>query len=288
MQDSLDAIRQELKRLHLEGVERVYVENTTLEEVAQRRSVETVEEPSNRTDILKQVSGDQEEEPTIASAFPPPPVLSMPESDATSQMKWLQKTVLDCPTTREQLGTNAKIVFGQGDVQSDLFFCGEAPTQEEARCGRPFVGQAGELLEKIISAMGLEREQVYLTNILHWRPDYDEPNGNRLPTADEMKFSLPYLKAQIQIVQPKVIIAMGNTALSGLLGPDPNRRMASIRGTWLEFEGIPLMATFHPSYLLRRNDNTTKRQVWEDLLLVMKKAGLPISEKQQSYFLPKT
>ena len=286
MQDSLVAIRQELKRLHLEGVDRVYVENSTLEKVAETQFSEPTEQASKVTEIVKPDSGATVLEPTVESSFPSPPLLELPESDASSQMEWLRQTMLDCPTTQEQIGTS-EIVFGQGDIQADLFFCGEAPGQEEVRSGQPFVGKAGDLLEKIISAMGLQRDQVYLSNILHWRPDYGKPNGNRPPTAEEMAFSLPYLKAQIKIVQPKVIIVMGNTALSGLLGSDSSRRISDVRGTWQQFEKVPLMAIFHPSYLLRRDDISTKRQVWEDLLLVMEKTGLPISEKQRGYFLPK-
>ena len=135
--------------------------------------------------------------------------------------------------------------------------------------------------------MGLPRDQVYMANIMKWRPEHDKPFGNRSPTAEEMSFCLPYLQAQIKIVQPKVLIALGNTAISGLLGPDPARRMGAIRGTWQTLEGTPLMATYHPSYLLRRDDSATKRQAWEDMLEVMEKVGLPISQRQRAYFLPK-
>ena len=287
MQDGLEAIRQELKRLHLEGVERVYVEEATLQEVTAEQSLVSANESPPVTEISKPEAEVATVEPESKKTFPLPPVFELPEGEPDKQMKLLRQTILNCPTIQEQLGTSGKVVFGEGDIQADLFFCGEAPSEEEARCGRPFVGKAGELLDKIISAMGLQREQVYLTNILNWRPDLDKPHENRHPTAEEMAFSIPYLKAQIRIIQPKVMIALGNTAVSGLLGPDPDRRMGGIRGTWQEFEGIPMMATFHPSYLLRRNDNSTKRQVWEDLLLVMEKTGMPVSEKQQGYFLPK-
>ena len=287
MQDGIEAIRQELKRLHLEGVERVFVEETTMQEVAQAQPAAPATESPQVTEVPEPKKKARAVKPSSGKTFPLPPVLELPDGDASKQMQWLRQAMLDCPTTQEQLGSTGKIVFGEGALQADLFFCGEAPSEEEARSGKPFVGKAGELLDKIISAMGLAREQVYLSNILHWRPDLDKPHGNRPPTAEEMAFSLFYIKAQIKIIRPKVIIALGNTAVSGLLGPNPDRRMGGIRGTWLEFEEIPVMATFHPSYLLRRNDNSTKRQVWEDLLLVMEKTGMPISEKQRGYFLPK-
>ncbi|MGB0744833.1 MAG: uracil-DNA glycosylase, partial [Opitutales bacterium] len=147
------------------------------------------------------------------------------------------------------------------------------------------------LLTKIICAMGLKREDVYIANILKWRPEHNKPYGNRPPTIEEMNFCLPYVKAQIDIVQPKVIVALGNTAVTGLLGPDPNRRMGSVRGSWQEFEGTPLIITFHPSYLLRAeseaNPNAKKRLVWVDMLQVMEKVELPISDKQRGFFLPK-
>lgn len=136
--------------------------------------------------------------------------------------------------------------------------------------------------------MGLARDQVYITNILNWRPRHDKPYGNRPPTSEEMRFCLPYLKAQISVVQPKVIVALGNTAVSGLLGPDPGRKMGKIRGTWQAFEDIPMMITFHPSYLLRNGTLKTKRMVWEDMLQVMEKCGLPITTRQRNFFLPKS
>ncbi len=100
-----------------------------------------------------------------------------------------------------------------------------------------------------------------------------------------MAYCLPFLRAQVEVVQPKVIVALGKTAVDGLLGPDPKRRMGRIRGQWAEFAGIPLIPTFHPSYLLRNNNNRTKRAVWEDLLQVMERLEMPVSEKQRGYFL---
>ena len=99
---------------------------------------------------------------------------------------------------------------------------------------------------------------------------------------------MPYLKAQIEIVQPKVIVALGNTAVTGLLGHDPNRKLGQVRGHWHEFDGTPMMISFHPSYLLRNDTMKTKRMAWEDMLKVMEQVGMPINEKQQGYFLPKS
>lgn len=287
MHVGLSLIRQELKRLQAEGVDHVYVGDSTLEQMIQA----SADRPATKS---KQATvGDLSSVPTQPvdakkkNPFPAAPVLQLPEGSQSEQMQWLRQTVLDCPTCREHSGATGKVVFGEGSVEADLFFCGDAPGEDEARSGRPFVDKAGELLEKIISAMGLPRDQVYMANIMKWRPEHDKPFGNRSPTAEEMSFCLPYLQAQIKIVQPKVLIALGNTAISGLLGPDPARRMGAIRGTWQTLEGTPLMATYHPSYLLRRDDSATKRQAWEDMLEVMEKVGLPISQRQRAYFLPK-
>lgn len=287
MHVGLSLIRQELKRLQAEGVDHVYVGDSTLEQMIQA----SADRPATKS---KQATvGDLSSVPIQPvdakkkNPFPAAPVLQLPEGSQSEQMQWLRQTVLDCPTCREHSGATGKVVFGEGAVEADLFFCGDAPGEDEARSGRPFVDKAGELLEKIISAMGLPRDQVYMANIMKWRPEHDKPFGNRSPTAEEMSFCLPYLQAQIKIVQPKVLIALGNTAICGLLGPDPARRMGAIRGTWQTLEGTPLMATYHPSYLLRRDDSATKRQAWEDMLEVMEKVGLPISQRQRAYFLPK-
>jgi uracil-DNA glycosylase family 4 len=178
------------------------------------------------------------------------------------------------------------VVFGVGDPEARILFVGEAPGEEEDLQGEPFVGRAGQLLTKMIGAMGLTREQVYIANILKCRPDMPAgSSGNRKPTNDEMDTCLPYLRAQIDVIQPEVMIALGGTAIEGLLGPVGG--ITRLRGKFLEYRGIPLMPTFHPSYLLRNASNTEKRKVWEDLMQVMERTGMPISEKQRGYFLSK-
>jgi DNA polymerase len=199
----------------------------------------------------------------------------------------LRKRVLDNEDLKKHVRPGKNLVFGVGNLDAEIFFCGEAPGADEEIQGIPFVGRAGQLLTRIIGAMGLSRETVYIGNIMNWRPEMDSETGNRPPTQEEMQFCLPYLIEQVKIVQPKVIVALGATAVSGLLGPDKNRRMSSVRGQWHEFCGIPLMITFHPSYLLRNSTNAMKRVVWEDLLRVMERIGLPIDEKQRQYFLEK-
>jgi len=166
-------------------------------------------------------------------------------------------------------------------------FVGEAPGADEDIKGEPFVGAAGQLLTKIIAAMGFSRQTVYIGNILKCRPDTPgQSSGNRKPTPEEMKICLPYILEQIEIIQPKVLVALGATAIEGLLGKKEG--IGRLRGHFLDFRGIPLMPTFHPAYLLRNQVITEKRKVWEDMLQVMEKLGVPISEKQQGYFLRKS
>jgi DNA polymerase len=132
--------------------------------------------------------------------------------------------------------------------------------------------------------MGLSRETVYIANILKCRPDTPgQSAGNRKPTLEEMQTCIPYLHEQIDLIGPKVIVALGATAVEGLLGKTVG--ITRLRGQWRTYRGIPLMPTYHPAYLLRNQALSEKRRVWEDMLLVMEKLGLPINERQRNYFL---
>jgi DNA polymerase len=220
------------------------------------------------------------------SDIPPPPVFTLPEGTKKERWDWLRQRVLSCPVCTAHLNPGKQIVFGCGSIDASIFFCGEAPGADEEEQGIPFVGRAGQLLEKIIAAMGLSRGDVYIGNIMNWRPQTGSEVGNRPPTEQEMAFCLPYLRAQLAVVQPKVIVALGNTALKGLLGKGAPG-VTSARGRWFEFGGVPLMPTFHPSYVLRYGTPETKRQIWEDMMSVMEKVGMSVSEKQRGFFLPK-
>lgn len=171
-----------------------------------------------------------------------------------------------------------------GSPDAELMFVGEAPGADEDEQGEPFVGKAGQLLTRIIQAMGLSRDTVYIGNILKCRPDTPgQLSGNRKPTPEEMQTCLPFLQEQIDLIRPKVLVALGATAVEGLLGKTAG--ITRLRGHWQTYRGIPLMPTYHPAYLLRNQSNSEKRKVWEDMLQVMEKLGLPISEKQRNYFL---
>jgi DNA polymerase len=179
--------------------------------------------------------------------------------------------------------SRTQTVFGVGNPDAELMFIGEAPGADEDARGEPFVGRAGQLLTKIIAAMGFSRAEVYIANVLKCRPDMPRgSSGNRPPTPAEMQTCLPYLAEQIGIIRPKILIALGATAVEGLLGT--RSTMREMRGKWHSHQETPLMITYHPSYLLRNQAPSEKRKVWEDMLQVLERIGRPITEKQRNYF----
>jgi len=196
----------------------------------------------------------------------------------------LRTRALACVKCAHLASSRKNVVFGVGNVNAELMFVGEAPGADEDAAGEPFVGKAGQLLTKIIQAMGMTRETVYIANILKCRPDTPgQAAGNRKPTPEEMQTCIPYLHEQIDLIQPKVLVALGATAVEGLLGKTIG--ITKLRGQWRSYRNIPLMPTYHPAYLLRNQSLSEKRLVWEDMLAVMEKLGAPISEKQRNYFL---
>ena len=188
-----------------------------------------------------------------------------------------QKQTMKLPTLEEvraQIGecTRCKlhkgrhnIVFGVGDPRARLMFVGEAPGEDEDLQGFPFVGKAGQLLTKMIEAMGLRRDDVYICNTVKCRP----PN-NRSPEPDELETCEPFLKGQLAAVKPEVIVTLGKFAAQALLRDQTP--ISRLRGAWRQYEGIPVMPTFHPAYLLRSPGE--KGKVWDDLKQVMSKLGL--------------
>ena len=219
--------------------------------------------------------------PVVAPADPAPAAAPFSKAAAIAALRERTLVCVKCP----HLASSRKnVVFGVGDIDAGLMFVGEAPGADEDAQGEPFVGRAGELLTKIIQATGLTRESVYIANILKCRPDTpDQTSGNRKPTPEEMTTCLPYLQEQIDLIKPKVLVALGGTAVEGLLGKTVG--ITKLRGTWHTYRGIPLMPTYHPSYLLRNQAIAEKRKVWEDMLQVMEKLAMTISDKQRNYFL---
>lgn len=324
MQAVLKALTSELRRLKANGVKTVSVAPETLQalrSVVNERirnqsggqaelgggSTESTPVssrsplPSSSTSEAWSVSGT--EKPPLKSAtssvaasspslLPPPPQVTLPVGSKSERLAWLQEKVLGDPVCQEHLRPGKKAVVGVGNLDATIFFCGEAPGAEEEVLGEPFVGPAGQLLTRMIQAMGLKREQVYIGNIMNWRPDLPTPAGqeqigNRPPTPEELSYCLPYLRAQLEIVDPQVIVALGSTAAQGLFGVGSFRTLGEIRGRWKLFSDKPVMVTYHPSYILRNASNRSKRAIWEDLLKVMEKVDLTISEKQRGFFLDK-
>ncbi len=217
-----------------------------------------------------------------------PPMRSSKKSPMSAERRAafeaLKIRATSCQKCPHLVKFRSQVVFGVGNLDAELMFVGEAPGADEDKQGEPFVGRAGQLLTKMIQTMGFERADIYIGNVLKCRPDIQASSGNRKPTAEEMATCVPYLQEQIQLIQPRVLVAVGDTAVKGLF-PSLKETISRLRGNWLEYEGIPLMPTFHPSYLLHNQSLVLKRQCWEDLLKVMEKLGEPISEKQRHYFL---
>lgn len=185
------------------------------------------------------------------------------------------------------LGTLRDVmVFAVGDPAARVMLIGEAPGYEEEKRREPFVGPAGQKLDLILKAMGLERSAVYLSNLVKFRPaTARQTTNNRPPSPEEIAACLPLIQAEINIIRPACLLALGGTAANGLLGTTAS--VTALRGLWHTYQGIPLRVTYHPSYLLRSaQDLATKRLVWEDMLAVMEQLAMPISAKQRGFFLP--
>ena len=175
------------------------------------------------------------------------------------------------------------MVFSVGNPNADILLIGEAPGYEEEQKQEPFVGPAGKKLDGILKAMGLTRNDVYISNIVKFRPSMpNQTTGNRKPSAEEIATFMGFVKEEIKIIQPKVIIALGATAAQALLENDSS--VASLRETFHQVNGTPLRVTYHPSYLLNNEANSEKRKVWEDMLAVMEQLSMPISDKQRGFF----
>ncbi len=267
----LDATIQHLEALKTQGVRFVSVS------------------PENLT-ALAQPPRKSSPSPIVAASRPIAPVATpriqpAASSDAgkVAAFAELRTRAMGCVKCPHLAASRKNVVFGVGSIEAKLMFVGEAPGADEDERGEPFVGKAGQLLTKIIQTMGFQRETVYIANILKCRPDTPgESAGNRKPTSSEMETCIPYLHEQIDLIQPQVLVALGGTAVEGLLGKTLG--ITKLRGQWQTYRNIPLMPTYHPAYLLRNQAMSEKRKVWEDMLAVLEKLGMSISEKQRNYF----
>ncbi len=213
--------------------------------------------------------------PTVPKSIPPPaprppaprpPAPLSPAPPSTPELAAIATQVAACKKCglcRQRNNT----VPGQGNPHPEIAFIGEGPGADEDAQGLAFVGRAGQLLTKMILAMGFTREQVWIGNVVKCRPP-----DNRTPLPDEMQACLPYLRAQLALLQPKVIVALGATAVKGLLEVETG--ITKLRGHWARFADIDLMPTFHPAYLLR--NPPAKKEAWEDLQAVLHKLGRPV------------
>jgi uracil-DNA glycosylase family 4 len=205
--------------------------------------------------------GTEAEEAFVAQQPPEPlPIIE----DKPAALARIRADIGDCTRCRLHKG-RTNLVFGVGNPDADLMFVGEGPGADEDAQGEPFVGRAGQLLNNMISAMGLKREEVYIANVVKCRPP-----GNRTPERDECDICSPFLLQQIEVIKPKVVVALGAVAAKTLLAV--NDSMANLRGRWYDFHGTRMAVTYHPAYLLR--DPRQKKETWKDLQMVMKYLGL--------------
>jgi DNA polymerase len=280
----LDATIQHLEELKSRGVRNVAVSKETLRALAQPPQKISAPIQNTKTETAPQI-----QMPVKKTVVPAP--VAAPKSEITSSspekaaaFNALRERALSCVKCPHLASSRKNVVFGVGSIDAQLMFVGEAPGADEDEQGEPFVGRAGQLLTKIIQATGLSRGDVYIANILKCRPDTPgQSAGNRKPTPDEMATCIPYLHEQIDLIRPQVIVALGATAVDGLLGKTVG--ITKLRGNWQTYRGTPLMPTYHPAYLLRNQAMSEKRKVWEDMLAVMEKLEMPVSEKQRNYFL---
>jgi uracil-DNA glycosylase len=206
---------------------------------------------------------------TMNESFAPQPLIAAIPKIGEGTLQTIREDIGDCIRCKLHKG-RTKIVFGDGHPQAKLLFIGEGPGRDEDVQGLPFVGRAGKLLTQMIEAMGLQRSDVYICNVVKCRPP-----ENRAPEKDEVAACSPFLFRQIDLVAPKVIVCLGSIAAQTIL--ETTRGISQFRGQWLEFRGRKLMATYHPAYLLR--NPAAKSEVWKDLQKVMAELGLEVKKK---------
>lgn len=256
-------------------------------EISDQPSPDSVDEVSfgnELRDILNGVQpGGREEE----AALPPHLSFALEGETEEEKLSSLRELVVNWPPLRKMGSLRDTPVFSSGNPRADIMMVTDAPGLYEEKQGIPLAGPSGQKLDAMLKAMGLSRSDIYLTHLVKYRPALPRQlTNNRPPTDREIEVSLPILREEIMLVRPKVVVALGAIAARGILqsGETP---LSALRGTFHTAFNTPVRVTYNPSYLLRTEDISEKRKVWEDMLCVMEQAGLPISEKQRSYFLPK-
>lgn len=217
---------------------------------------------------------DQPKAPTgIPTMTPSDETPSLSLDQRRHELQQVTEKVSGCTRCAELASTRTQTVFGVGPLDPDLCFIGEAPGADEDAAGEPFVGAAGQLLNRIITACNMKREEVYICNILKCRPP-----GNRTPLANEAANCREYLERQLELVRPKFICALGSSAAQYLLGT--TQSIGKLRGRFHDYNGIPVICTYHPAYLLPHRSPDKKKDVWEDMKKLMERMGRPVTGKK--------
>ena len=299
--EALDILLEELKRQKAAGLRRISVSD---EAVATLKALAGAPVASSApAAAAKPVSAPAEVRPAapVASVRPAPipaapkpavvattpviadaPIFTLPAGTKAERLQALRQLVDACVETKKHLAGSHRALLGHGSLDAKVVFVGEAPSLEEMEAGKAFAGASGELLHKILAAAAISPADCFFAPVMVWRPEPPTQYGKRPPTARELAFNVPYLRAQIDVVAPRVVVALGAQAFEALHGRSPTITQA--RGQWFDLGGLPLLPTFHPNYLLHSPSASAKRSVWEDFLLLMEKLGLPISEKQRGFF----
>lgn len=228
------------------------------------------------------------QKPAQPLSSPPPAAAAEPAAalqTVEEKLAYLRERAERWAPARRLGSLRETMVFAVGNPHARLMLVGEAPGYDEERLREPFVGKAGQKLNSILKAMGLAREDIYISNICKFRPSMGERQGtaNRPPSEEEISACLPIVMAEIRAIRPACIVCLGATAARGLLGAASS--VSALRGKWFDCQGVPVRVTYHPSYLLRNEALSARRAVWEDMLAVMEQLEMPISPKQRGFFL---
>ena len=267
--EAVEMLEKNLRRRRDEGETRVRVKPENVAALGRRgaKPAPTAPQFSPQRSVVS-------EKPKVAEA-PLTPVLEGPrksKDEVVAGLSAIAREIGACTTCR-LCKTRKNVVPGQGHPAPEIMFIGEGPGADEDEQGLAFVGRAGQLLTKIIEAMGFTRDEVFIGNIVKCRPP-----DNRVPLPDEMAACIPFLHRQIELLRPKVIVALGATAMKGLFGEGVGG-ITKIRGTWMLYRGIEVMPTYHPAYLLR--NPPAKPDVWEDMKTVLAKLGRPVPQRKK-------
>jgi len=293
--EALDILLEELKRQKAAGLRRVSISDEAVASLKSLAGTPAATPASAAVAKFSAVSAAAVErrsppppvalKPAVVTTTPviaDAPIFTLPAGTKAERMQALRQLVDACVETKKHLTGSHRPLLGHGSLDAKVVFVGEAPSLEEMDAGKAFAGASGELLQKILGAAAISPADYYLAPVMVWRPEPPTQYGKRPPTARELAFNLPYLRAQIDVVGPRIVVALGAQAFEALHGRTPSITQA--RGQWFDLSGVPLMPTYHPNYLLHNPSASAKRAVWEDFLLAMEKLGLPISEKQRGFF----